>query len=714
MRKRNGDDVTVSSMWRKTFVVTASAITASVLVLVGLGSSQVSLTLDESVDVESFNVFLESGWYVHPGVDLADPIRDSSSNVFVYGPVVHNIAHFLYELNRNEPSEVASLSTEEQQTRKLVLLSLLALAVASMTWSLVLATRRLWLGLLGGAVLAAIPVFSGHAMFNIKDFPPAAGLVMVISGVVSLTFPRDRRWLVRYSIGAALIGIGLLASVGTRPAFILIAGLLGVVGIVASALVGMRAGISLRSQWRTPLGIGIGFTLGYLLLVLQYPKLFTQPISLLSGSLNQTSGFPWGGFTLTAGELASNRPGVVYVIQWVGVQVPLIVTVFALVGAVWSVWLWVRLLSTSGSRLTENNEAALVGSILWMTVGFGIPLVVAVTDPVLYNGIRQLLFILPAFAFLSVIGLWFLMKSVKVRWGPRLTIGLAITFALLGVALPVLGQFRLFPYSYTGMNTLAVRDGIDGRWETDYWGVSTGELRRTGIEAKEQGLLPSWFFYPPDYCGDASYAGRWKESAGVDQSVIGGEASYFCQVRTWGRNTPPEGCEVGWAVKRPQLWRTSTMSLVAECPFSAGLLPEGGVSFAIESNDGVFTSPAEPFLLWGWQLSPDLGAFSISDSVGMGVRIPPSYRMRDLQLEMQLMADFPSEQPLTVMFRANGEPLGVVKFTDQIKEQLLTFRIPAQVVDRSGTDVLVIRIDQISGEEQPMFLFPQSLDLTTY
>jgi len=684
-----------------------------VLVLIALGGSRVSVTLDEPVDVASFNVFLESGWYVNPEVDRTDPLADASSNVFVYGPAIYSLAHVGFAGLSDFGARPAELSAGEQQTRKAVLVGLLGLAVAAMTWAMTLVTRRVWMGFVAGALLSAVPVFSGHAMFNMKDFPPAAGLVMIISGCISLSDSLSRLKKTKLLVGLGLISLGVFVAVGTRPAFILIVGVVAALTVLFNWLLDLR---SHGTAWPRPaIGVVVALGLGYLALLILYPNLFGRPVSLLKGALNQASGFPWGGFTLTAGELAPNRPGLLYVFQWIGVQVPLVVTGFALIGGVWSLWFWFRCWRSRVSEGCAKGRLGLIGSSLWIVVFVGILATVVASNPVLYNGIRQLLFVLPALVFLAAFGLWKSVRIIYRRWGSGWAVGLVAGFLLLGVAIPTASHFRLFPYSYAGLNVLTMPQGIDGRWETDYWGVSSGELRTTAQAAKSEGLLPTSFSYPPDYCDEASYSGRWKEPGGSSDSTVESEAYYFCQVRTWGRNTPPEGCSVGWAVQRPQFWRQSTMSLIAKCPFTAAESPSNGIDFAVQSQDARLQSEAEPFLLWGWQISPELGIYSNSDSVGLGIELPTELRMTNLELDLDLKVDLPGGAPLEVMIRANGEEIGELRFTDDSKEQNARINIPAQVADRREGDLMVIRIDRIGSDEasgSSMFLFPKQLKLS--
>lgn len=685
-----------------------------VLSLVVVGGWQSALTTDEPAHVDMYNTYLESGWYTtEVPADDSEALEDVNSYVLVYGPLVHEVAHQLSVGLGFEEAAFATLNEDVQTVRRGVLAVMLTLGAVAMVWIGRAATGRLSWGLLGGAFLVAMPVLSGSAMFNIKDLPASMGLTLVVAGLVASLNPGDQRSRAAAIFSSLATALGLVFTLGSRPALVLI--LLGAIGLfVLSVLVLTTRGRNLVARataLRSVASLAVGISLGYVLLLLIYPKLFSQPTSIVLGSLTSASTFGWGGFTLVAGELVPSQPGWTYIPLWLVAQTPLFILLAACVGAAVATFSWAFF--TRSRRLPRTvNPTFMVGATVWGGITIGIPLLLIPTDPYLYNGLRQVLFLLPGLAFLALFGTWWTWRELQERdrrVAPALLVGAAVVG---GVALPILGQLRLFPYSYTGFNSFASIGGIDGRWETDYWGASTAELSRSAADAREIGLLPEYFYYPPDFCDEASYSGRWKEPNGTSESALDGEAFYFCQVRTWGRNTPPEGCEVGWSVERPQLWRQSTMSLIAKCPFSGGSVPEGGINFAVESKDGVLQSAAEPVLLWGWQLSPDLGVYSNSASVGLGFDVPIDFRMRDLEVEFDLKVDLPDAEPLSVMIRVNGEPLGAAEFDEQSKEQNLRFTIPAQVVDRSENDLLVIRIDEMNGTEAPMFLFPQELKLT--
>ena len=57
------------------------------------------------------------------------------------------------------------------------------------------------------------------------------------------------------------------------------------------------------------------------------------------------------------------------------------------------------------------------------------------------------------------------------RW-PRRIAATLISAALL---IPMFEQTLLFPYNYIYVNPIAGLGGVNGRWETDFWGASSRE-----------------------------------------------------------------------------------------------------------------------------------------------------------------------------------------------------------------------------------------------
>src|SRR5204862_333443 len=71
------------------------------------------------------------------------------------------------------------------------------------------------------AALVAVPMWTGHAMFNLKDTPVAVGNTVMSAGLVAVAFAAGkavgrREWLMRLAGCGAMVP-GIVLMVGTRP-----------------------------------------------------------------------------------------------------------------------------------------------------------------------------------------------------------------------------------------------------------------------------------------------------------------------------------------------------------------------------------------------------------------------------------------------------------------------------------------------------------------
>jgi hypothetical protein len=98
--------------------------------------------------------------------------------------------------------------------------------------------------------------------------------------------------------------------------------------------------------------------------------------------------------------------------------------------------------------------------------------------PVIYNGLRHFLFVVPILVFIASLSLIDFFKNIKypsLRWICGLLVGLNV----LAVATHLV---RLFPYDYIYFNELVGGvQGASGKFEMDYWGES---LRETALWMK--------------------------------------------------------------------------------------------------------------------------------------------------------------------------------------------------------------------------------------
>ncbi|NIV35074.1 MAG: hypothetical protein GWN58_38150, partial [Anaerolineae bacterium] len=102
----------------------------------------------------------------------------------------------------------------------------------------------------------------------------------------------------------------------------------------------------------------------------------------------------------------------------------------------------------------------------WIVVPAG---AVAVGETPIYDNLRHLLFIIPAFFLLGCLGLQWLVRILE-RWSlPAAAVGLLLLPSLVGIV-------TLHPYEYAYYNVLigGVK-GASGRYALDYWCTSFRE-----------------------------------------------------------------------------------------------------------------------------------------------------------------------------------------------------------------------------------------------
>jgi hypothetical protein len=142
-------------------------------------------------------------------------------------------------------------------------------------------------------------MWTGHSMFNIKDIPVAAGYTLLTRAWSEL--PSGRRG--HLGVGWRL-ALGIVIAVGTRPGMVacaLSAGLL-VVGFAVFRIP--------RSRWLPALLTVIAAVLvGFLGLLLLYPKAFSSPLTAAVEAMSASADFPAGaGIVLSTAGIEHSVP----------------------------------------------------------------------------------------------------------------------------------------------------------------------------------------------------------------------------------------------------------------------------------------------------------------------------------------------------------------------------------------------------------------------
>jgi len=539
----------------------------SVLVLIAgvvqlaTGPERTPSTKDEPTQVSRSSNWLEVGYFVPDYL-----VGTKFDNPYVYGPAFAAVAHSFNALAGNEEWGRVTAATDAITGRHLVSAALALLAALACGLAVWFATGSRAFGLWTAAALLSIPIWTGMGFFNPKDTPAATGYTLFTVGLALALKPGGRglRPDSHDGLTALLVATGFFLAVGTRLALwpALLASLL-----VFATLLALRGRDAVnRGRWPA---VVVGLIVGLGALIALYPVVFRQPIELLSDSISGSSEYPWAGLTLTAGQLLSENPPWWYLPVWVFASTPVLIGALALCGTVWSVVLgWRSHRNTQGVQ-SVSSDPRLGLAALALTQLLLVPIASIVTGSTMYTGMRQHLYIAPAIAMISGLGVSYLLSQRSVvmhsaPWRGWLATGLVS----LAVIAPMTEQMILFPYNYIYVNPVAGIGGVDDRWEGDYWWASAKEASDRvpegetafcgdtgpGQEFDPRGLSacsPVFRPYP---------AAREPDSA---ELVRPGERWTLLRRRSGGRLPP--ACEPAGNVTRWLRGETLVISYVARC-----------------------------------------------------------------------------------------------------------------------------------------------------
>lgn len=539
------------------------------IIMLLAGAVIVGTTWDEQVQALQLQTYFAQGWHVTADA-LINGVPDPSYifGTYVYGPVGEFLPHLVNVLLGNETFTTVSTSASAFAGRHVgtAVSSILgAIAVAGITRVVTNSWR--W-ALLGAVVLLVTPLWLGHGMFNIKDVPAAVGYSIATLGIVLLTrldyFTNARIRILAFS---SIISGSVLAA-GTRTALGLPLAATIPIAIAFMWLSARRYGPNglhpIRSFRRLVEGV-VSMAAAYLVLLLIYPNAYRDPVQLGIHAILDSANYPVSEAQLTNGQWMLQPVPWSYLPLWFAAQLPLLMLCAALFFMI--VWAWE---SARGILLRRESHVSVEQNIAAFPVLLQaslLPVLAAIGQSTLYNGTRQMLFVVPAIAVLSTLGLerlcTYLLRLGKKNWLRAVWIVIA-----LGISIPFIAQMRLFPYNYTFFNAVATAPGIDGRWATDYWRASGRELiqrvplggtESCGTEqlAKGQGVFPC--LSQPMFSTYSTERGLKAKSGSLDQHQY-----WFIRENSGNLDLPP-GCEPFDEITRQLFWERITIGQIAIC-----------------------------------------------------------------------------------------------------------------------------------------------------
>lgn len=307
--------------------------------------------------------------------------------------------------------------------------------------------------------LAFMPRLAGQAFGNLKDIPFAtgymAGLYLIIRFLQELPRPTWKT--------TVLVGLAIAFTVSVRAGGFILFAYLGLSIILYFVLKPfyLKQIVSTKPVFVRLLGQGtvmllIGYFGGLLFWPYALQSVFVHPLE----SLNVMEHYKVSIRQVFEGEMvwSTDLPWY-YLPKWILISTPVVV----LAGGLFFVCFFFRNSFTGSDGLRQLLSE---GFVLFAFV-FPLIYVIAIGSN-LYSGVRQMLFILPPAAILSVIGVFRLIKFVEQK-NRKISYAFYTLFFLL-LALPLKHQASTFPVDYVYFNALVGGNkNAWGEYEYDYY-----------------------------------------------------------------------------------------------------------------------------------------------------------------------------------------------------------------------------------------------------
>ena len=320
-------------------------------------------------------------------------------------------------------------------------------------------------------LLAITPLYYGHMFINAKDSPFAVAMIFLLYTFVRAfdEYPRPKPMTI------VLFGVALGLLIGTRVIggiAVFFAGTALLVYMLAEARkLGYRESGMRAAKFVGTLALAL--PLAYAVMALVWPWAVLSPLNPFK-AIAYYSNFwekPWRELFDGTQIMIPEMPRT-YLPKLCLLKIPEIVGGLAIAGIAGSLVMIFRGLGTPAKRA---SLALLVAAAL-------LPIILTViTRPVLYNGIRHFLFVVPPMAVLAGVAVAYLFEKLNEYRRPAAVAG-ATAFSLL-VGITVVDMVRIHPYQYALFNHVAggVR-GASDRYMLDYWALGFKEASETLLE----------------------------------------------------------------------------------------------------------------------------------------------------------------------------------------------------------------------------------------
>ena len=314
-------------------------------------------------------------------------------------------------------------------------------------------TQKPWLSLLGPVFLFLTPRFLGDIPANPKDMPFAVFYLLTLSAVYFFHRKPKTHPYIKILVLGLLFGLtqsSRLLGLTLYPVYVLF-----------DLHFFYHSAKHTSSQWKNHLlelagCMSLVFIVANFITILTWPYLGANYLNHFPELLDVAKSFYWSNNVLFMGqEIPSTHLPWTYLPVWFCVTTPLFILFFL-----------------AASFIAIKNKMAnplyiLMGTAVTVNAAF-----VLVLKPVLYDGLRHFLFLLPIFAVIAALGAVEWLKQKGRSLGFKIILSLCL-FNGLWVAYQMT---LLHPYEYIYFNELiGGLKGSQGKFDNDYWGASFKE-----------------------------------------------------------------------------------------------------------------------------------------------------------------------------------------------------------------------------------------------
>ncbi len=311
--------------------------------------------------------------------------------------------------------------------------------------------------------LATLPRYYGHMFFNPKDIPLAGTYALGIWALVHVftALPQAHKQ------SGVWIGLSAGLALSTRIAGFLILvyfGLfVGVYLLIQYAQLGWDLKTLKRELWRWILRGASSGLLALVVLFIFWPTLHTNTFSGVTESASEVQSYSWEAPVLMDGTsyLSTELPRT-YLPYWILRTIPEHILLLLAVSFACGLW---------HLRTSRDQWRSILAPALVLFSALFPLLYIVVSSPVLYDGMRHALFILPPLVCVAALSLEWCLRRLSV-----FRVALLQTMIAIAVGLTLLQMVSLHPYQYIYFNQMT--GGLRAAYlqdETDYWGLSHKE-----------------------------------------------------------------------------------------------------------------------------------------------------------------------------------------------------------------------------------------------